>query len=130
VGQRAQVHYTVRRQSSGNAHGIIKGIGVVTCVVVNPHTAQYWVMDDRIHDPDGDGQSKLDHMLANAVHDQWLPFRTVLMEPWYATKNLMLFIESKCPLKGNRYVDDSAGQSPDQRVDSLTWTQEQTQCGK
>jgi len=26
----------VRRQYSGNAHGIIKGIGVVTCVYVNP----------------------------------------------------------------------------------------------
>ena len=52
----------VRRQSSGNAHGLIKGIGVVTGVVVNPHTAQYWVIDDRIDDPDGDGQSKLDHV--------------------------------------------------------------------
>ena len=26
----------VRRQYSGNAHGVIKGIGVVTCVYVNP----------------------------------------------------------------------------------------------
>jgi len=26
----------VRRQYSGNAHGIIKGIGVVTCVYINP----------------------------------------------------------------------------------------------
>src|SRR6185503_11146584 len=34
----------VRRQYSGNARGLIKGIGVVTCVYVNPHTAQYWVM--------------------------------------------------------------------------------------
>src|SRR6185503_5083586 len=80
----------VRRQYSGNARGIIKGIGVVTCVYINPHTAQYWVIDDRIDDPDGDGQSKLDH-----VQDKLLPFRTVLMEPWYATKDLMLFIESK-----------------------------------
>lgn len=27
---------SVRRQYSGNAHGVIKGIGVVTCVYVNP----------------------------------------------------------------------------------------------
>ena len=26
----------VRRQYSGNAHGLVKGIGVVTCVYVNP----------------------------------------------------------------------------------------------
>jgi len=74
----------VRRQSSGNAHGLIKGIGVFTCVVVNPQMSQYWVIDDRIDDPDGDGQSKLDHgqdRLTHAVHDQWLPFRTVLMDP-------------------------------------------------
>ncbi|MEO6351496.1 MAG: hypothetical protein ABIO19_08755 [Burkholderiaceae bacterium] len=30
----------VRRQYSGNAHGIIKGIGVVTCVYVNPDTKE------------------------------------------------------------------------------------------
>ncbi len=27
---------SVRRQYSGNSHGIIKGIGIVTCVYVNP----------------------------------------------------------------------------------------------
>ncbi|MEO6352883.1 MAG: transposase, partial [Burkholderiaceae bacterium] len=30
----------VRRQYSGTAHGIIKGIGVVTCVYVNPDTKE------------------------------------------------------------------------------------------
>lgn len=28
----------VRRQYSGNAHGVIRGIGIVTCVYVNPET--------------------------------------------------------------------------------------------
>jgi len=32
----------VRRQYSGNAHGLIKGIGVVNCVYVNPQTGEYW----------------------------------------------------------------------------------------
>lgn len=61
----------VRRQYSGNAHGLIKGIGVVTCVYVNPVTEQFWIIDYRIYDPDGDGKSKLEHvrdMLANAVY--------------------------------------------------------------
>jgi hypothetical protein len=49
----------VRRQYSGNAHALIKGIGVVNCVYVNPQTGEYWIIDYRIYDPDGDGKSKL-----------------------------------------------------------------------
>jgi hypothetical protein len=52
----------VRRQYSGNAHGVIKGVGVVTCVYVNPELDQFWLIDYRIYDPDGDGKSKLDHV--------------------------------------------------------------------
>jgi len=52
----------VRRQYSGNAHGIIKGIGVVTCVYVNPQIDQFWIIDYRIYDPEDDGKTKLDHM--------------------------------------------------------------------
>jgi hypothetical protein len=37
----------VRRQYSGNAHGVSKGIGVVTCVYVNPELQQYWIIDYR-----------------------------------------------------------------------------------
>ena len=32
----------VRRQYSGNAHGVIKGIGVVAGVYVNPVTEQFF----------------------------------------------------------------------------------------
>lgn len=32
----------VRRQYSGRAHGVIKGIGVVTCVDVNPELDPFW----------------------------------------------------------------------------------------
>ena len=87
----------VRRQYSGNAHSVIKGIGVVTCIYVNPEVDQFWLIDYRIYDPDGDGKSKLDHvreMLTNLVYHKQLPFRAVLMDTWYATKDLMLFIES------------------------------------
>jgi hypothetical protein len=60
----------VRSQYSGNAKAVIKGIGVVTCVYVNPNTDQFWLIDYRIYDPAGDGKSKLDHvreMLTNVV---------------------------------------------------------------
>ena len=129
----------VRRQYSGNAHGVIKGIGIVNCVYVNPKTEQFWVIDFRIYDPDGDGKSKLDHvedMLSNVVRYKCLPFHAVLMDTWYATKNLMLFIESLhrcyyCPLKDNRLVDDSNGKNKVyQKVDSLTWSEDELTHGK
>jgi hypothetical protein len=72
----------VRRQYSGRAHGIIEGVGVVTCVYVNPELDQFWIIDYRIYDPDGDGKTKLDHvhvMLLNAVYQEQLLFRTLLM---------------------------------------------------
>jgi Transposase DDE domain len=128
----------VRRQYSGNAHDVIKGIGVVTCVYINPELDQFWVIDYRIYDPDGDGKTKLDHgrdMLNNAMSDKQLPFRGVLMDSWYAERKLMLHIERLnkvyyCPLKDNRQVDDSAEQSGYQRVDSLQWADSEAQHGK
>jgi len=65
----------VRSQYSGNEHRVIKGIGVVTCVYVNPQIDQFWIIDYRIYDPDGDGKTKLDHvqdMLLNYVYHKHL----------------------------------------------------------
>ena len=70
----------VRSQYSGNAKAVIKGIGVVSCVYVNPEMDQFWLIDYRIYDPDGDGKSKLDHvqeMLTNVVYQKQLPFQAV-----------------------------------------------------
>jgi hypothetical protein len=128
----------VRRQYSGNAHGLIKGIGVVTCVYVNPTLDQFWIIDYRIYAPESDGKSKLDHvhdMLTNCVYHKQLQFRTVLMDTWYATKDAMLYIEQLgklyyCPLKDNRQVDDSGGVAPYRRVDALTWSETECTHGK
>ncbi len=128
----------VRRQYSGNAHAVIKGIGVVTCVYINPEIDQFWIIDYRIYDPDRDGKSKLDHvraMLDNALSDKQLPFRGVLMDSWYAERKLMLHIEGLhkvyyCPLKDNRQVDETSGERGYQRVDSLTWTEAEQAQGK
>lgn len=65
------------------------------CVYVNPTTERFWVIDYRIFDPDADGKTKLDHvreMLSSVAH-RGVPFETVLMDNWYATKDLMLLIE-------------------------------------
>lgn len=128
----------VRRQYSGNAQGVIKGIGIVTCVYVNPELNQFWIIDYRIYDPDGDGKTKLDHvqeMLLNCVHQKQLPFWAVLMDSWYAAKEIMLSIEKYqkiyyCPLKANRQVDDSNATQPYRRVDALEWTDLENQKGK
>lgn len=128
----------VRRQYSGNAHGVIKGIGVVTCVYVNPEADQFWLIDYRIYDPEGDGKTKLDHvreMVQNVVYEKQLAFEAVLMDTWYATKDLMLYIESLrkiyyCPLKDNRQVDDSGGEHSYRRVDALEWTETELEQGK
>lgn len=128
----------VRRQWSGDAHGIIKGIGVVTCVYVNPVVDQFWIIDYRIYDPEGDGKTKLDHvhdMLENCMYQKQLLFRFVLMDSWYATKESMLYIEELkkiyyCPLKDNRQVDDSGATLPYRRVDGLQWSDTEKEHGK
>ena len=128
----------VRRQYSGNAHGLVKGIGMVNCLYVNPDTGHYWIVDYRVFDPEGDGKTKLDHvheMLVAAIASKRLAFTRVLFDSWYATKDLMLLVESLnkryyCPLKSNRQVDDSDAQRPYQRVDGLEWSQSELEHGK
>ena len=51
----------VRRQWSGNTHSVIRGIGIVTCIYVNPELNRFWLIDYRIFAPDEDGKTKLDH---------------------------------------------------------------------
>ncbi len=129
----------VRSQYSGNEHGIIKGIGVVTCVYVNPDINQFWAIDWRVFSPESDGKTKLNHMrdMLQNIHDlKQLLYRAVLMDTWYATRELMLFIEETlhkifyCPLKTNRLVDDSAATQPYCAVRDLAWTEDEQKGGK
>ena len=127
----------VRRQWSGNAKQVIKGIGVVTCVYVNPDISRFWVIDYRVYDPECDGRSKLEHLLAmwhTILHIEHLPLRTVLMDSWYATMKVMKAVEKAgkiyyCPVKANRQVSQSPD-DPYHRVDSLAWTDEELETGK
>lgn len=128
----------VRRQWSGNAKSVIKGIGVVTCVYVNPDINDFWVIDYRVFAPQDDGKSKLAHvedMLNNLVYQKALPFSTVLMDTWYATRKLMMCIERLqklyyCPIKENRLIDETNQEQPPCRVDSLFWTEYEQLHGK
>ncbi|MFM8331946.1 MAG: hypothetical protein ACKN9T_09680, partial [Candidatus Methylumidiphilus sp.] len=128
----------VRRQYSGNEHGVIKGIGVANCLYVNLDTNEYWIIDWRIYDPDGDGKNKLDHvrdMLDDAIAAKNLPFRAVLMDSWCATKDLEdAHPQGRktvyCPLKANRKVDGSGGKNPYKAVSSLDWFDDEMLRGK
>ena len=74
-----------RRQYSGNEHKVIRGIGLVNCVYVNPDTHCFWVIDYRIYYPNGDGKTPLHHfleMLQGVVYCKELAFKTVLMDTW------------------------------------------------
>lgn len=134
----AQQIALVRSQYSGNAKGVINGIGVVSCVYVNPTLDRFWLIDYRIYDPETDGKTKLDHvtdMLSVWVNHRHLSFSTMLMDSWYATKAVMLHIEHLdkhyyCPLKSNRQVDDSNAQTPYRRVDALQWSECERRHGK
>jgi hypothetical protein len=125
----------VTRQYSGLRHRVVDGIGLVSCVYLNARTGHFWVIDYRLYDK-ADGKSKLDQMRAmfrSAL--KRVPFGFVLMDSWYATKDVMLEIEAAekvyyCPLKANRLVDDSGGQQPYQSVESLEWTPKEEQKGK
>lgn len=127
----------VRRQYSGNAHGVIKGIGLVNLVYYNAEIDRYWIIDYRIFDPERDGKTKLDHVndMLDSVERRGLEFRTVLMDAWYATVQLMTRLGKAdklfyCPLKKNRLVDETRGQAPYRAVESLTWTTAEEHTGK
>jgi hypothetical protein len=96
----------VRSQYSGNAHDVIKGIGVVTCVYYQPDTDEFYAIDYRIFDPERDGQSKLDHVwdMLDGLKARNVAYGYVLMDSWYAATELMVHIDDLgkiyyCPLK-------------------------------
>lgn len=127
-----------RRQWSGNAKKVLRGIGVVTAVYVNPESGQFWVIDYRIFDPETDGKTKLQHahdMLRLAYQIRQLPFRAVLMDTWYASKWFMRIIEQigkvyYCPIRCNRNCTVTAEAHKYLRADALDWTPKEYTCGK
>lgn len=127
----------VRRQYSGNAHGLIKGIGVVNCVYYNPDTNQFWLVDYRIFDPDTDGKTKLDHVadMLESLNRRSISYLYLLMDSWYATTELLKYAikEHKifyCPIKSNRKIDDSGGKDPYKQAFDTPFTNEEVKSGK
>ena len=127
----------VRRQYSGNAHGLIKGIGVVNCVYYNPDTDQYWLLDYRIFAPDNDGKTKLDHVndMLESLKFRQISYLYLLMDTWYATLEIFKYAikERKifyCPLKSNRKIDDSGGKEAYKSAFDTTFSEQEVKTGK
>jgi Transposase DDE domain len=133
----------VHRHYSGNEHRVIRGIGLISCVYVNPETEEFWVIDYRLYDPATDGKDKHQHVAD--MYDSCLEkcskgaldVQAVLMDRWYATTKLMLKIHRSgnrfyCPIKANRAVSEV---KPEQKysyqaAETLTWTEEELDLGK
>ncbi len=133
----------VYRQYSGNEHRVIRGIGLINCVYVNPELEEFWVIDYRVDDPSNDGKNKHEHVadMLHACFEKFareeLAFKAVLMDTWYATTKLMLEIHRAgivfyCPIKPNRKVSEiKTGQKYTyQTAENLNWTHEELDLGK
>ena len=75
----------VKRQYSGNEHGIVAGIGVVNLVHSAAAQADFYPIDYRIYAPDADGKTKNDHfrdVLQQAQRRGFTP-RMVMFDSWY-----------------------------------------------
>ncbi|NES71653.1 MAG: transposase, partial [Okeania sp. SIO2D1] len=92
----------------------------------------------RIYNPENDEKSKIDHveeMIFDVLEKKIIPFKTVLMDSWYATQRLMASIDNLgktyyCPLKKNRLVDDSGGIKKYQKLEELKWNELELVSGK
>ena len=74
-------------------------------------------------------------MLESLIDYKALPFSTVLMDSWYATNKIMLYIDNLgkyyyCPLKRNRLVDDTAGNEDYKKIETLSWNETELKGGK
>lgn len=102
----------VHRQYSGAEHGLVRGICIVNLVHTSGEAGDYYPIDYRIYDKDGDGKTKNDHfqeMLIRAVHDKCIKAKTILFDSWYASVDNLKLIHRMgryfiTTLKSNRTV--------------------------
>ena len=121
----------VRRQYSGAVGGLVRGIGVLNLLHVDDKGDDFFPIDYRIYDPDGDGKSKNDHfreMLVRAKTDKRIKAKTILFDTWYASvDNLKLVIRMGMTfvttLKSNRLVSLSK-EAGYVHLQDLEWTED------
>jgi len=98
----------VKRQYSGNAHGLVKGIGIVN--LVHTYQKDYNPLDFRVYAPTIDGRTKNEHfrdILRQAFEEKGIKAKTVLFDCWYAASENLKFIH-----KLKNFCDNLERQSP------------------
>src|SRR6266498_2234422 len=124
----------VKKQYSGDEHGLVRGIGVVN--LVHSDGTDYFPVDYRIFAPLSDGKTKNDHfrdMLIGADSDKRLQANRVLFDSWYASvDNLKLVVRLGLifvtTLKENRLVSLSKEQGYIHLQD-IEWNEAQLKYG-
>lgn len=126
----------VKRQYSGNEHGVVAGIGAVNLVHSNGVEGDFYPIDYRIYAPDADGKTKNDHfrdMLLAAITDKRLEARTVVFDSWYASADNLKLVHRAgrifyTTLKANRLVslDKAEGYI---HLSDIDWTPERLERG-
>jgi Transposase DDE domain len=105
----------VKKQYSGNEHGLLKGIGLVNLVHSSGNDGDFWPIDYRIYHPETDGKTKNDHfkeMFLNLISYKNLKVNTILFDTWYASVDNLKLIHRNdwtffTTLKSNRKVSIS-----------------------
>jgi Transposase DDE domain len=122
---------TVKRQYSGNEHGLVKGIGLVNLVHTNGCSGDFYPVNYRVYNPDEDGKTKNDHfreMFVQVNGSQQIKARNIAFDSWYASAdNLKLIHRSGwtffTTLKSNRKVSLSK-ETGYQDLEAIEWTKE------
>jgi hypothetical protein len=126
----------VKKQFSGNVHGLVRGIGIVNLVHTSGEKDDFFPIDYRIYDEKTDGKTKNEHfreMFVSAVSGKGLKCRTVLFDSWYAASdNLKLIHRSGwtffTTLKSNRMVSLSK-ETGYVHLQDIEWSGEQLRSG-
>src|SRR6185369_11474818 len=93
--QYSQVIETVKRQYSGNEHGLVKGIGLVNLVHTNGFEGDFYPINYRVYNPDEDGKTKNDHfreMFIQANSSQQIKARNIAFDSWYSSADNLKLI--------------------------------------
>lgn len=126
----------VKRQYSGNEHGLVNGIGLVNMVYSDGENGDFYPIDYRIYAPMQDNKTKNDHfqeMFSRAHTDKNLPCRTILFDNWYSSASNLKLVHRAgwiffTTLKSNRKVSLSKETGYIDRKD-IEWTAERLQNG-
>jgi len=124
----------VKRQYSGNVHGLVKGIGVVS--LVHSDQIDYYPIDFRVYAPIADGKTKNDHfqeMILSAYKNKGIQAQTILFDCWYASSENIKCIHRLgkffvTTLKENRLISLNKEQGYI-HLQELSWSDEQIKYG-